>query len=242
MRVKAVIAYDGTEYRGFQLQVEVPTIQAELEQVLARLACAPVRVLVAGRTDAGVHAEGQVIAFDVSWKHSLGKLQRGMNALLPEAIVVREVDEVPASFHPRFDAVSRHYRYTIYRAPMRNPFFSRYSLHMPSFLDVNAMQTAADTLVGRHDFGAFGSPPQGDNTVREVMCAKWQEKEDWLTFDVEANAFLYRMMRILVGTLLRVGGQSLTPARIAECLQTQERDRTGPAVAAKGLCLMAVRY
>ena len=242
MRVKAIVAYDGTKYKGFQIQKDVPTVQADLEQVLAQLTTVSTRILLAGRTDAGVHAEGQVIAFDTAWRHSLGDLHRGMNALLSEQIVVKELAEAAEDFHPRFDAVSRSYRYKIYCAAMRNPFVNRYSLHVPFELDLAAMQRAAHSLIGVHDFAAFGSPPQGNITIREIFSASWQRTGDWLFFNVTANAFLYRMVRILVGSMLRVGSKSLTIEEFQEMLQTQSRRNAGPAVAAQGLTLKAIAY
>jgi len=230
------------EYRGFQIQEDVPTIQGELERVLTQLTTVPTRILAAGRTDAGVHAEGQVIAFDPIWRHSLGDLHRGMNALLPKQIAIKKLERVARDFHPRFDAVRRSYRYRIYRAAVRNPLVSRYSLHVPGKLSVPAMQRAAEALLGIHDFGAFGSPPQGDVTIREVFEAAWQRIDDWLIFDIVANAFLYRMVRILVGTMLRVGYNSLRAEKFQEMLWTGERRNAGPAVAAQGLTLRAVIY
>ncbi|MGC9522400.1 MAG: tRNA pseudouridine(38-40) synthase TruA [Anaerolineae bacterium] len=242
MRLKAVIGYDGTGYGGFQIQANAPTIQAEVERVLAKLTGVPVHILAAGRTDAGVHAEGQVIAFDTRWRHPVSDLQRGMNALLPEQIAVFELAEAKPAFHPRFDALSRHYRYTIYRGAVRHPLWARYSLHIGRALDVDAMASAARCLVGCHDFLAFGSPPQGDNSVRDISRAEWSVCGPWLTFDVEANAFLNRMVRMLVGTMVRVGYGAITPGEFEEILETRDRDRAGPALAAEGLCLMSVAY
>lgn len=242
MRLKAVIGYDGTGYGGFQIQTNAPTIQAEVERVLAKLTRESIRILAAGRTDAGVHAEGQVIAFDTGWRHPISDLHRGMNALLPEQIAVFELTEVAPAFHPRFDALSRHYRYRVYRGAVRHPLFARYSLHIARSLDVQAMVSAARSLIGQHDFLAFGSPPQGDNSVRAVSRAEWLFCEPWLTFDVEANAFMYRMVRMLVGTMVRVGYGAISPQEFAEILETRDRDRAGPAVAAEGLCLMSVAY
>ena len=242
MRIKAIIGYDGVGYGGFQRQANAPTVQAEIEDVLAQLTRVPTRILAAGRTDAGVHAEGQVIAFDTDWRHPVIELQRGMNALLSEQVVVFELDEVDPGFHPRYDATSRHYQYAIYRAAVRHPFYSRYSLHVEQDLDVEAMSRAARCLFGCHDFLAFGSPPQGDNTVRDVIRADWSFEEPWLRFDIEANAFLYRMVRMLVGTLLRVGSGALTPESFGEILETRSRERAGPAVVAEGLCLKSVAY
>ena len=242
MRVKAIVAYDGTGYSGFQRQSNANSIQAALEAALAELFGAAVPVSGSGRTDAGVHAAGQVVAFEVLWRHELASLHRAMNALLPEAIAVLSLEAAPDDFDPRRDARSRWYRYRIYNAPVRDPLSNRYSLHVPRALDVEAMQAAAASLLGWHDFSAFGSPPQGANAIREVLRAEWQQVGAWLTFDIIANAFLFRMVRMLVGTMLRVGYGALTPQRFAEILQTQNRSGAGPAARACGLTLMAVQY
>jgi len=242
VRIKAIVAYDGTGYSGFQRQSNANSIQAALEAALAELFGAAVPVSGSGRTDAGVHAAGQVVAFEVLWRHELTSLHRAMNALLPEAIAVLSLEAAPDDFDPRRDARSRWYRYRIYNAPVRDPLSSRYSLHVPRSLDVEAMQAAAASLLGWHDFSAFGSPPQGTNAIREVLRAEWQQAGAWLTFDIIANAFLFRMVRMLVGTMLRVGYGALTPQRFAEILQTQDRSGAGPAASACGLTLMAVQY
>jgi len=242
MRIKAVVSYDGTGYSGFQRQKNAIGIQQELEQVLEKLLRRPTRIIAAGRTDAGVHAVGQVVAFDTTWSHPLNELHRGLNALLPEQIGVTLLQEVGPLFHPRYDAVWRSYQYTCYLAPIRNPLLTRYSLHVSRSLCVPMMQQAARKLIGRHNFAAFGSPPKGNNTVRDVYKAEWYQRGSWLYFDVVANAFLYRMVRILVGTLLKVGFGTLTLDVFDEILRSQERCKVGPAVAAKGLCLTEVRY
>ncbi len=242
MRLKAIIGYDGTGYGGFQIQQNAPTIQAEIEHILTRLTGTKIRILAAGRTDAGVHAEGQVIAFDTAWRHPLSDLRRGMNALLPEQIVVFQLDEVDAGFHPRFDALSRSYQYTIYQAEVRHPLYARYSLHIARPLDRDAMQQAARCLVGRQDFLAFGSPPQGHNSIRQIFRAIWVFGDPWITFEIEADAFLYRMVRMLVGTMIRVGQGAMTPAAFSEILDARDRQKAGPAAAAEGLCLRAVSY
>ncbi|MBN2002516.1 MAG: tRNA pseudouridine(38-40) synthase TruA [Anaerolineae bacterium] len=242
MRVKAVVAYDGTGYGGFQKQKNALSIQQDLERVLSKLSGTPVSVLAAGRTDAGVHAEGQVIAFDMLWGHALMDLQRAMNAILPEQIAVLTVAEVPGEFHPRYDALSRWYRYTLFRGLARNPLFSRYSLHISHPLRFDLMQIAAQFLLGQHDFWAFGSPPKGNNSVREVYKADWSEDGPWLYFDIVANAFLHRMVRMIVGTLLRVGSEALSPGEFSDILDSRDRRRAGPAIAARGLCLRRVIY
>ena len=242
MRVKAIVCYDGTGYAGFQRQLNAPSIQADIEHVLSKLTGETSSILAAGRTDAGVHASGQVIAFDTKWKHTIKELQRGLNALLPDQIAVTELKQVDETFHPRFDALRRHYRYTIYRTAVRNPMVSRFSLHCKRTLDLDAMQEAAHSLVGRYDFSAFGSPPQGNNAVREVYDAQWSYDEPLLTFDIQANAFLKRMVRMLVGTMLRVGYGAVTPDQFCTTLLKADRRSAGPAAAAQGLCLMSVIY
>jgi tRNA pseudouridine38-40 synthase len=242
VRVKAVVAYDGTGYRGFQRQKNAPSIQEELERALEKLTQTPCPVLAAGRTDAGVHAEGQVIAFDTVWQHPLPDLQRAMNAVLPSQIVVIQMEVATPTFHPRYDALRRAYRYTIYRGATRYPFAARHSLHVERTLNLEAMQAAASMLVGWHDFAAFGSPPVGENSVREVYCAAWVQQGVWLYFDIEANAFLYRMVRMLIGSLLRVGYGVLSPEAFGEILRERERRKAGPAVAPQGLCLRYVSY
>jgi len=242
MRVRAVVVYDGTDYGGFQRQANAPTVQAALEAALAQVTQETVAVLAAGRTDAGVHAAGQVIAFDTAWRHGLGDLRRALNAVLPADIAVQEVDEVAPKFHPRYDARSRRYQYTFYNAPVRLPLTRRYSLHVAIPLDVVAMQRAAQSLVGEHDFATFGRPPQGEITVRRVLTAEWSGELPWLTFDIEANAFLYRMVRSIVGTLLQVGRGRISAEEFVAVLASCDRSRAGPTAPPYGLCLMEVKY
>lgn len=242
MRVRAVVAYDGTDYGGFQRQANAPTIQAALETALAQVTRERINILAAGRTDAGVHAAGQVVAFDTAWRHGLGDLQRALNALLPADIAIQEIEEAAPDFHPRYDARSRRYRYTLYNAPMRWPLARRYSLHVAAPLDVVAMQQAAQALVGEHDFAAFGRSPQGGSTVRRVLTAEWCGEPPWLTFDIEANAFLYRMVRSIVGTLLQVGRDRMSVEEFAGVLASCDRSRAGPTAPPHGLCLMEVKY
>jgi len=251
MRVRAVVSYDGTDYSGFQTQPDVPTVQESLEAALAQVAQESVTVLAAGRTDAGVHAVGQVIAFDTAWQHGVADLQRAMNAVLPADVAVRELTEAEADFHPRYDARSRHYRYRIHDAPVRSPIGRRYSLHVPYSLDESVMGEAARSLVGEHDFATFGQPPQGEVTVRRVFRAAWSrepcqwsgpDKGSFLVFDIEANAFLYRMVRSVVGTLLDVGQGRMSIEAFEEAFASCERGRAGKTAAPHGLCLIQVHY
>jgi len=255
MRVRAIVSYDGTYYAGYQRQADVATVQETLETALREVAQETVSLLAAGRTDAGVHALGQVVAFDTSWRHSVDDLERAMNAVLPPDIAVRDLEEASSDFHPRFDARRRHYRYTIHNAQVRSPLKRRYSLHVPYSLEVEAMEEAARTLVGEHDFATFGQPPQGEVTVRRVFRASWSREagaggpfglsrdgEAFLRFDIEANAFLYRMVRSIVGTLLDVGQGRMSLEAFREAFASCERGRAGKTAAPHGLCLVNVTY
>lgn len=242
MRVRAVVAYDGTGYSGFQRQANALSVQATLEAALQNVTQEPAMLVAAGRTDAGVHAEGQVVAFDTSWRHTLGELWRALNAVLPADIAVQKLEEARSDYHPRYDAVSRWYRYTVCNAPIRRPLERLYSLHLARPLNVRAMAEAAECLIGERDFAAFGRPPSGSSTVRRVLRAGWSEDRPWLRFDIEANAFLYRMVRSIVGTLLEVGRGAIGVAEFGAVLASRDRGRAGPTAPPHGLCLMAVTY
>jgi tRNA pseudouridine38-40 synthase len=242
VRVKVTVAYDGTDYQGFQRQANGPTVQEALEAALEQITQQRVKVLAAGRTDAGVHAEGQVIAFDSAWRHALSDLEGGMNAVLPPDVAVRDLVRVAPDFHPRYDARSRRYRYTVYNARVRSPLARRTSLHWPGALDVEAMRSATALLIGEQDFAAFGRPTQGQVTVRRVIEAGWTVRPPRLFFEIEANAFLFRMARSIVGTLLSVGRGRLSPAEFEAVLASRDRNQAGQTAPAHGLCLIQVRY
>ncbi len=240
--VRATVEYDGTDFFGFQIQAERPTVQGALEDVLARLTGQAVRVLAAGRTDTGVHARGQVIAFRCEWRHSLGELQKAMNALLPESVAVVEVGEAPEDFHPRYSARSREYRYFVHNRPVRSPLRSRYSLHVARPLDVEAMNRMAARIVGVHDFATFGDPTVGEVTVREVFRSEWTQQGEELVYRIEANAFLRRMVRTLVTGLLWVGQGRWSEEDFMEALAARDRAVCPPPAAPNGLCLWRVTY
>jgi len=244
VRVRATIAYDGTEYHGFQRQSteREPTIQGELERALARITGQSTAVLGAGRTDAGVHASGQVIAFDTAWRHPLADLQRALNAVLPGDIVALEAGQAAADFHPRFQARSREYRYTIYNSPLRHPLYRRYALHVSAALDVDAMRVASSCLLGEHDFAAFGQATTGESTVRTMHRVEIAGQRPWISVDLEANGFLYRMARSLVGTLIEVGRGRMSGERFAEILASRDRAQAEATAAPHGLCLTRVNY
>ena len=242
-RYRALIEYDGTNYYGYQRQrEEFRTVQGELERVLGRLAREPVAVTGAGRTDSGVHALGQVISFTIEWRHGVDALKRALNTDLPGDIVAYHVEEATAMFHPRYDARRRAYQYMVYNAPIRSPLRRLHSWNIRQPLDLNSMNEAAAFLVGEHDFATFGLPPQGKNTVRELFEAQWRRSNEYLSFSVVANAFLYRMVRSLVGSLVNVGLQKWSVADFLEAFYACDRNRSAAAAPPQGLYLASISY
>ena len=233
------MAYDGTAYAGFQIQPNASTVQGELERVLAVICGEPVRITGAGRTDAGVHASGQVIDLRTTSGLATEELERGVNALLPEDIAISSLERAEDSFHARFSATGRTYEYRIRNAAVRDPLWTRREHWHPAELDVAAMRAAAARLVGRHDFAAFAAGESGERTVTR---AEWISEASVLRFEIESDAFLRGMVRGIVGTLLWVGRGKLTVERFTEVLEARDRALAGPSAPAKGLCLVAVRY
>lgn len=243
MRYRATVAYDGTAYRGFQRQANAPSIQAALEEALAHISGQPVRIVGSGRTDAGVHATGQVIAFNLSWRHPIGDLRSAFNANLPTDIAVLEVSETDASFHPRFDALSRRYEYQLYVAPVRNPLLRWRAWQLREPLSVEDIHEAIDFLVGTHDFSTFGSPPQGENAVRTVFEVAWQDDLSGnYSFTITANGFLYRMVRTITATLVMVGQGDMTAAAFQGILAARQRALAAPPAPPYGLTLTMVSF
>jgi tRNA pseudouridine38-40 synthase len=198
----------------------------------------------AGRTDSGVHAAGQVIAFDLDWPHGEAALLRALNANLPTSVAVQAVAACADNFHPRYAAQARRYRYTVYNQPVRSPLAARYAWHVWPAMGLANLQAASRPLLGRHDFAAFGTDPDaGDNTVRTVSLAEWTAgAEGWLFFDIQAEAFLFRMVRSLVGALKRVGTGELPVEAMAEILASRDRAACPPLAPPQGLCLVDVLY
>ncbi len=233
------MAYDGTEYAGFQVQPNAPTVQGELERVLAEICGGPVRVTGAGRTDAGVHATGQVIDFRTASALDGGTMERGVNALLPEDIAVSGLEPAGETFHSRFSATGRTYEYRIRNAPVRDPLERRREQWLSATLDRAAMREASTQLVGRHDFAAFAAGVSGQRTVRRAV---WSEEGSLLRFEIEADAFLRGMVRGIVGTLLWVGRGKTSVDRFAEVLRSADRAQAGPSAPPQGLSLVRVSY
>ncbi|RPF42797.1 tRNA pseudouridine38-40 synthase [Thermodesulfitimonas autotrophica] len=238
------VAYDGTHFHGFQKQPGLRTVQGVLEACLASLTRGACSVQGAGRTDAGVHAKGQVVSFCCGdWPIPVDRVVPALNGALPEDIAVLAAAEVPPGFHPRYDAVRKVYRYTIFRRAVRCPLARLYALHFPGPLDVARLAEAMDLLVGKHDFRAFqntGRPVE--SAVRTLFTCRVQEDGDFLHLWFAADGFLYQMVRIIVGTLLEIGRGRLAPAVIGEALKSGERRLLGPTAPPHGLCLEEVHY
>jgi tRNA pseudouridine38-40 synthase len=241
-RLWAKVEYDGTDFYGFQIQARERTIQGELERALERVTGKETRVTGAGRTDRGVHARGQVIGFEVEWRHNLSDLQRALNAVLAADVSLLEMGLAAEGFHPRFSALGRTYRYTLLNQQWPSPLARRRAWHVVQELDVAQMAQASGCLVGTHDFSTFGSPPKGENTVRTVRRAEWRTREAFCTFDIEADAFLYRMVRSIVAALVLVGCGQLSPAEFEARLRARDRSQIRRVAPAHGLCLMQVDY
>lgn len=241
---KATVEYDGTALSGFQRQHAVRTVQGELERVLTGLQGGePVEVRGAGRTDAGVHATGQVVDFRLRWRRDEGALRHALNGLLPEDVAVRAVERAPVGFHPRYDALSRRYHYTLLNAPERQPLLRRTTYHEPWPLDVGAMEAALQQLLGTHDFASFGrAPAPSESTTRTLLWARAWREGALVRVGLEANAFLFRMVRSIVGSLLPVGRGEQPPEWFASLLAAQDRGEAGATIPPSGLCLVAVRY
>lgn len=262
MNIACGIEYDGTDYHGFQRQPEHhgPTVQGALEDAIERIGGIFVAVNGAGRTDAGVHASGQVINFQTNARLTPEIWQRALNAVLPTTIAVRWTREVPERFHARFSALSRAYRYTIWDDPAPTALQARYSYHYSRELDVDLMQEACHSLLGSRDFGAFGHSPEDANaipkghtaakpglhhcvrTMLEARCIRDTAQKELIYCDFVANAFLTGQVRRMVGTLILVGQKRLSLEEFAAIVQRAEKRHPGSAAPPHGLCLVQVRY
>jgi len=248
-RYQLTLAYDGTDFSGSQRQANRRTIQGELESALKELGWGGRSVILSGRTDAGVHAAGQVAACDLDWSHAEDELVRALNSLLPRDAAVRDARAVHAKFHPRFDATSRRYQYRLFCGPLRDPVRERFAWRVWTPVDGSVLANTARLFLGTHDFSAFGSPttPKG-MTVRTVRKAEWTQAADdeWL-FEVQADAFLYRMVRKMVFVQVAVAQGKLSAETAAHSLAGQQSDgqRSGlPSgiAPAHGLTLVEVTY
>lgn len=240
-RYKVILAYDGSAFKGMQRQAGAKTVQGTLEAALRKLGWMGKAILAAGRTDTGVHATGQVVAFDLDWAHGGQDLLNALNAALPPEVAVRQVDAAAADFHPRYDATARGYEYRVCCQPQRHPLRERVAWRVWPPVELGRLEAAAKRLAGEHDFAAFGSPPKaGGSTVRRVLKAEWrQAAEDEYVFEVAANAFLYHMVRRMVGLQVQVGQGLIEEAAVERALQGELVQDLAPS---QGLCLVGVEY
>ncbi|AOQ25400.1 tRNA pseudouridine(38-40) synthase TruA [Neomoorella thermoacetica] len=243
--LKITLAYDGSNYAGWQVQPEAhgPTVQGEVAAALKRLTGEEITPVAAGRTDAGVHARGQVISFSTRARIPVERWPLALNSVLPADIAALEAVEVAPDFHARYCARRKWYRYTIYNNRVPDVFCRRYSWHLRQPLDVAAMARAAAYLQGCHDFRSFcaaGSPVR--HFERQVQQASVSQNGPFIYFDVIADGFLYHMVRIMVGTLVEIGRRRLVPEAIPAILAARSREKAGPTAPARGLCLERVEY
>jgi tRNA pseudouridine38-40 synthase len=240
-----VVEYEGGAYQGWQLQPGGPTVQGVLEQALATALREPVRIRAAGRTDAGVHATGQIVAVPVSRvPEDLDRLAWSLNALTPDDVAVREITVVDDDFDPRRDAKSRRYEYRVLTSRTPSAFWHRHAWHHVRPLDAEAMGAAAAALLGEHDFAAFqgADPDPVLSTVRRVLVSEVERTGDFLVYRIEATAFLKHMVRNVVGTLVEIGRGERPTSAMAEILASRDRSSAGPTAPPHGLTLVAVRY
>jgi tRNA pseudouridine38-40 synthase len=232
-RIRFTVTYDGTDFHGWQIQPELPTIQGALEAIVSQIEGSPVRVEGSGRTDAGVHARAQVAAVSLTNPIPTDNLRRAINRLLPPSIRIRDVEEVEPGFHPRFDAIAKTYEYRIFRPEVCDPFQFRYVHHHPYPLDLPAMRKLAAALVGEHDFTAFAasdpSDAEGRSKVRTIFSSSIEDTGELWIYRVRGSGFLKHMVRNIVGYLIE-GGKGNAPVG------------GGPTVPAKGLTLWSVEY
>jgi tRNA pseudouridine38-40 synthase len=239
-----IMEYDGTHYHGFQLQANLPTIQEESEKALWKLTGERTRVMAASRTDAGVHAKGQVVSFRTKSPLPPQTFVNGLNYYLPKDIAVRAAHKVDDSFNVRRNALSREYRYYILNSLTRSPLRDGFSYPVAGHLDIEAMNQACQALIGEHDFASFASSIGGEikSTVRRVYRAEMERNGDLTTFDMVANSFLPHQVRNTVGALIKIGQGKVSVDEFHRLIEAKRPGMAGPTAPARGLCLMQINY
>ncbi|NQT90102.1 MAG: tRNA pseudouridine(38-40) synthase TruA [Candidatus Omnitrophica bacterium] len=248
--IKLTIEYDGTSYKGWQIQQKRPeeigtekTIQGVIERVISGILQEEIRLIGAGRTDAGVHALGQVGNFKTKSKMPMAVMQRALNALLPKDIIIVDIEEAKPDFNSRFNARLKTYRYQILNRDYSTAFDRLYQNHVPYKLDAKLMAREARVLVGRRDFKSFqAADKKVRNSIRNIRRISVRKDGPIINIDLEANGFLYNMVRNIVGTLIEIGRGKLPPGSMKKILRVKDRTEAGPTAPAKGLCLLRVRY
>lgn len=239
--IKLLLEYDGTEYVGWQIQDNGRSVQGELEHALSTVTQQPVRLIGAGRTDAGVHARGQVAHFHTESSLSAEQLKMGVNALVADDLRVLDAQEVSMEFHARYSAKQRNYEYTIIRKP--HPLLRRVSWYVSYAMDMGAFLKCSEQLLGRRDFRSFcKNGDQRENTVCSVSTARWAEQGDILRFEIGADRFVHGMVRALVGTMIDVARGYLDFAEFLKIIQARDRKAAGTSAPAQGLVLQSVEY
>jgi len=244
--IRLDLAYEGTAYRGFGRQPGLCTVQGVLERELSRLLGHPVHLTAAGRTDAGVHARGQVVSFETTATLPAARIARALRSRLPDDVLALRSAAAAPGFDARRHARSRHYRYTIWRGAQPDLLWRRFSWPVAGPLDEHAMQVASDALLGRHDFSSFighaAQQPARATSMRTVSRAQWWREDDLLHFDCQADGFARHMVRNIVGTLVEVGRRKRRPGQIGQLMASADRRLAGPTAPARGLTLMRVAY
>jgi len=240
---KLILAYEGTQYSGFQRQLEKPSVQSTFEEALRALGWQGRSILTAGRTDTGVHASGQVVSFELDWKHGDYKLLTALNFHLPADIQVQRLEQTGAQFHPRYDALARSYLYRLYWQPARDPLRDRFAWRLDSAPDIDLMNEAVQHMLGEHNFIAFGRPlSEFGTSIRRIEQARWERTgADSMEFTITGNAFLYHMVRRIVYVLVKVGFREVPVEIVPTGLQTGSTGIVSLAPA-RGLTLTDVRY
>ena len=243
MRILIRVAYDGTRYSGWQIQPNAITVEGELRKAVSELFNKPIDLIGASRTDAGVHAKGNVAVFDVDTRITPEKIAYALNSRLPEDIRVNYSAQVPDDFHPRHTDVVKTYEYSIYNATFMDPVKRLYSHFVYGKIDVNAMKKASEYLVGQHDFTSFCSAgTQVEDKVRIIYSIDVLQNDKNITIRITGNGFLYNMVRIIAGTLLKAGTGAIEPEDMIKIIEGRDRQLAGPTAPAKGLTLMEIKY
>lgn len=243
MKIRITLEYDGSNYSGWQLQAGQDSIQAQLEAVLEKIFQQKIRVHGSGRTDAGVHALGQVAAFDLPRDFAPNDLKRAMNSLLPRDIAIVDASATTSDFDPRRDARMRVYEYRVINRERRSAFDFRYAWLVPAPLDLAAMNMAAGRFIGEHDFASFRSlGSEEKTTLRCVYLSEWSRNGDRFAYRVEASGFMRHMVRTMVATMIEVGRGKLVPAQVTDLIEARDRSLVPASAPPGGLFLVEVRY
>ena len=242
--IKLAIEYDGTHYHGWQIQPNAVSIQETIEDRLQKITQEEIRLIAAGRTDAGVHAIEQVANFSTKSQLDINNIQRGLNSMLPPDIVIKEISEAEQDFHARYSAKSKIYRYVILNRRFPSPLHRNFSWYIPFKLNIREMKEAVQCLIGKHDFSSFkASRCNSNNPIREIYSISLdKDTRGFITFEVEANGFLKQMVRNIVGTLTDVGKEKMGAVEFEEILRAKDRKKAGITAPPQGLFLVKIKY